>query len=110
MAIGPVLIKLADVVHRLSLIERDQIFPSKFNKLGQPARHDLCSVVGRPLGFPLISGLLSPIQLLRGYRKPAKTITEREKQTIKSGDHTHRFGSISGRQAAMRHIVKVLNF
>ena len=88
MAIGPVLIKLADVVHRLSLIERDQIFPSKFNKLGQPARHDLCRVVGRPLGFPLISGLLSPIQLLTGYRKPAQTITECEKQTIKSGDHT----------------------
>lgn len=62
MAIGPVLIKFADVKGHLSLIERDQIFPGKFNKLEYSTRHDSCCAVGQPFDFLLIDGLLSPFK------------------------------------------------
>ena len=89
MEIGLVLIKLADVVARFSLIERDQIFPSKFNKLGQSARHDLCGAADQPFDFLLISGLLSPFKPLHWLPAASVNLTEVEKQAIKLGDHTH---------------------
>lgn len=89
MEIGLVLIKLADVVARFSLIERDQIFPSKFNKLGQSARHDLCGAADQPFDFLLISGLLSPFKPLHWLPAASVNLTEGEKQAIKLGDHTH---------------------
>ena len=88
MEIGLVLIKLADVVARFSLIERDQIFPSKFNKLGQSARHDLCGAADQPFDFLLISGLLSPFKPLHWLPAASVNLTEGEKQAIKLGDHT----------------------
>ena len=70
MATGPVLIKLADVVARFPLIERDQIFSSKFNKLGRSARHDLCRETDQPLDIPLIGGLWAFFRRLTGHRQP----------------------------------------
>lgn len=90
MVIGPVLIKFADVSGHLSLIERDQTFSNKFNKLGQSARHGLCGTVGELIDLLLISGLLSPFKRAHWLPEATPTIVERENQAIKSGEHTHR--------------------